>query len=162
MKNLSDAPLRAAIVAMNAERVIGLNGDIPWHYSQDLRRFKSRTMGSAIVMGRVTWESLGCRALPGRRNIVISHNPVDAVECYHSVESALAACADQNTWIIGGGKLYSAVMDWITLLDITYVADKIEDKNAVKFPPIDWSQWREFSRENLENSDLINVVYHKI
>ena len=61
----------ALVVAMNGQRVIGVDGDLPWRISEDLRHFKRVTMGHAILMGRVTWESIG-RPLPGRRSIVVS------------------------------------------------------------------------------------------
>ena len=81
-------PLRGAIVAMTRDNVIGLDGGLPWHYSENLKRFKRRTMGYAVVLGRVTWESIGRKALPGRRNIVISRSAVPGVECYHGIEIA--------------------------------------------------------------------------
>jgi dihydrofolate reductase len=60
------------IVAMNKDRVIGKNGKMPWHYPGDLRWFKEKTMGSTVIMGRKTWESIGGKPLPGRNNIVVS------------------------------------------------------------------------------------------
>ena len=62
------------IVAMSSNRVIGVNNTLPWHLSEDLKHFKSLTTGHTIIMGRKTYESIG-RALPNRRNIVISRNP---------------------------------------------------------------------------------------
>ncbi|MEM7196294.1 MAG: dihydrofolate reductase, partial [Pseudomonadota bacterium] len=82
-------PLVGALVAMNADRIIGLDGTIPWHHSEDLKRFKRLTTGTVIIMGRLTWESIGSKPLPERKNIVISRSQVDSVECYTSVESAL-------------------------------------------------------------------------
>ena len=62
----------AAIVAMSPERVIGLDGNLPWHYPVDLKRFRNVTLGTTVIMGRKTWESLNSKALPKRRNIVIT------------------------------------------------------------------------------------------
>lgn len=158
MASDSDLPTRGAIAAMTSDRVIGLNGRIPWHYSSDLRRFKRVTMDSTIVMGRLTWESIGSKPLPGRRNIVISRNPVADVECYNSVRQALDACK-VDTWIIGGGQIYIETLHWINTLDITYVPDVINDKKAVRFPVINADIWREQSSCRLPESDLLNVVY---
>ena len=72
--------MRAAIVAISPERVIGIDGELPWHYSADLRRFKRLTMGTTVIMGRRTWESIGSRPLPGRHNIVITKNPLPDID----------------------------------------------------------------------------------
>ena len=132
-----------AIAAMTRDRVIGVENAIPWHYSEDFKRFKRVTLGGIIIMGRKTWESLGCRALPGRRNIVISRNRVAAIEHFASIEHALDACGDseQDIWIIGGGQIYRAAMPYCTLLDITTVPDRIESQGAIRFPSIDPDAW---------------------
>ncbi len=150
-----------AIAAMTQNRVIGLNGTLPWHYPADLRHFKRRTMGCTVIMGRLTWESIHCRALPGRRNIVISRAPLDHVECYTSIEKALSATQEQRTWIIGGGQIYHAAFDHLTLLDITYVPDTVCEMDAVLFPVIAPEIWVEKKRSVLDDSSLINVVYMK-
>ncbi|HLT97331.1 MAG TPA: dihydrofolate reductase, partial [Acidimicrobiia bacterium] len=95
-----------AAVARNG--VIGLDGDIPWHLPDDLRRFKEMTMGGTLVMGRKTYESIG-RPLPGRRTIVISGNPdlrIDGVETASSLEEALAMAGDSEIFVVGGGEIY--------------------------------------------------------
>ncbi len=84
------------IAAVSPEGVIGVGNDLPWHYSADLKRFKRLTMGNTIVMGRLTWESLPKKPLPGRRNIVITSRelaPVESgeVECFAAIEDARAA-----------------------------------------------------------------------
>ncbi|MYB33761.1 MAG: dihydrofolate reductase [Gammaproteobacteria bacterium] len=154
-------PLRGAIVAMTHDRVIGLDNGIPWHYPEDLRRFKQRTINSTVVMGRVTWESIGKRPLVNRRNIVISRHPLQNVEWYPDPDSALAQCESEDTWIIGGAQIYQATMDWITLLDITLVPDRIESDQAVCFPQIDENLWQLQSKTVLENSQLENRIYRK-
>ena len=156
------SPLRGAIVAMTRERVIGVDGGLPWHYSEDLKRFKKRTMGCAVVMGRVTWDSIGRKALPGRRNIVISRAGVAGVECYGSVEQAIEACQDRDLWVIGGGQIYRAAMGYLNLLDVTWVPDNIEIDDAVRFPQIDSSCWTAAEELALPcGKGLINVVYHQ-
>lgn len=154
------APLRGAIVAMNRDRVIGLDGRLPWHYSADLRRFKRRTMGCAIVMGRKTWESIGSTALPGRRNIVISRQGVSGVECHGSIGEGLDACGDADAWIIGGGQIYEAAIPFLNLLDVTWVPDRVDTPGAVRFPPIDLRLWSMSTEEPLDGDpELLNTVY---
>ncbi|MGR3983995.1 MAG: dihydrofolate reductase, partial [Gammaproteobacteria bacterium] len=97
--------LRGAIVAMTRDRVIGVDGRLPWHYREDMRRFKRRTMGCAVIMGRVTWDSLGRKALPGRRNIVLSRRAVAGVEHYDDIGRAVAACEGGDFWVIGGAEV---------------------------------------------------------
>ncbi len=146
---------------MTRDHVIGLDGKIPWHYSEDLQRFKQRTLDSAILMGRRTWESIHCRALPQRRNIVISRNRVDNVEHYDSIEKALDACIKWDTWIIGGGQIYREGLRWATLLDITYVPDIVRSNAAIRFPSIDSSEWEVVETVFLANTDLQNVIYRR-
>ena len=161
MPSHDGTPLRGAIVAMTHDFVIGLDRDIPWHYSEDLKRFKQRTVGCAVVMGRVTWESIGKRPLVNRRNIVISRKHVSDVECYPDPESALIACETDDTWIIGGSQIYQAAMDWITLLDITLVPDRIKSAQAIRFPQFDTRLWQLKSESKLEDSLLLNRIFER-
>src|SRR5690554_4979114 len=97
------------VAAMAKNRVIGKNGDMPWHLPSELQYFKEITMGKPIVMGRTTFESIG-RPLPGRRNMVISRQPQQlpsTVEPVSSPEEALALVADApEVMVIGGCQLY--------------------------------------------------------
>ncbi len=154
-------PLRGAIVAMTRDRVIGVDGKLPWHYSEDLKRFKRRTMGCVVIMGRVTWDSIGRKALPGRRNIVISRSAVAGVECYTDIEAALIACENEDIWIIGGSQIYHAAMPYLNLLDVTYVPDVVEREGVVRFPEIDLTCWRVVEESILPSDEgLSNIVYH--
>lgn len=133
--------MRGAIVAIGEDNVIGLHGTLPWHYPADLKRFKRVTMGAAIVMGRKTWDSIGRRALPGRRNIVVSRRGVDDVECHHDIVEALRAAGDP-AWVIGGAEIYAAALPYCDTIDITRVPERIEHPDAVRFPPLDADAWR--------------------
>jgi dihydrofolate reductase len=97
------------IAAMAENRVIGLNGMIPWDISDDRRRFRELTMGHPIIMGRKTFESIG-RPLPGRRNIILSRRPGYRAEgccVVHSFADALLTSADADeVFICGGEELY--------------------------------------------------------
>ncbi len=126
---------------MTKDRVIGKDGDIPWHYSEDLKRFKRKTIDSTIIMGRKTWESIGSKPLPRRRNIVISSRKLKDVECCSSIESALENVEDK-VWIIGGGQIYQASLDYCDAVDITWIPETIEGEGIVKFPELDHSQWQ--------------------
>src|SRR6478752_9143730 len=82
------------VVAMSKNRVIGANGSIPWHLPEELKRFKSLTMGHHIIMGRKTWESIG-RLLPGRETVIITRQNgyrVPGAVTVHSLDEAIAAC----------------------------------------------------------------------
>ena len=74
---------------MNEDRVIGRDGTLPWHYSQDLKRFKRLTTGSTIIMGRNTYESIGSKPLPNRDNRVVTRSRFENVACFSSVDDAL-------------------------------------------------------------------------
>lgn len=154
------SPLRGAIVAMNKDNVIGVDGTLPWHYSADLKRFKARTMGGIVVMGRHTWESIGSRPLPGRRNIVVSRKGVADVECYPDIVSVMQACGESDTWFIGGGQIYRAAFQLLNLLDITLVPDEVVSSVAVTFPEISDTDWVILEQSPLETDPrLINTIY---
>jgi len=155
------SPLRGAIVAMTRDRVIGQSGKLPWHYPEDLRRFKQRTMGCAVIMGRVTWDSLDRKPLPGRRNIVISRAGVAGVECYGALAAALDACGDEDAWVIGGAQVYQAAMGCIDVLDVTFVPDVVEGDDLVRFPEMDWGRWEIATRSTVGNG-LENMVYRLV
>lgn len=142
------APL-AMVVAMNAQRVIGVDGDLPWRIREDLRHFKRVTMGHAIIMGRKTWDSIG-RPLPGRQNIVVTRNrdlKIDGVDVVHSLEEAIGLArnqGDEEPRIIGGATLYEMALPMTTRLFLTEV-DRDVDGDTF-FPDFDRSQWTEVAR----------------
>ena len=126
---------------MSPARIIGVNGTLPWHYPADLRRFKQRTLGATIIMGRLTWESIGCKKLPKRRNVVITSAQLPHVETFLSIDDALLHCDDQ-IWFIGGAMLYEAALSYCELVDITHVPDQILSESAVYFPELSPTEWR--------------------
>ncbi len=137
--------MRGMIAAVSPERVIGLAGAIPWSHPGDMRRFVRVTKGSVVVMGRLTWESMDRRPLPNRRNVVISRGAVDGVEHYATIPRALAKLAEdgdpRDVWFIGGARIYADAMPYCDVIDLTYVPDHVTDEAAVRFPPIDESEW---------------------
>ncbi len=132
--------MRGAIVAMSPNRIIGVGGALPWHYPVDLQRFKRKTLGHTIIMGRRTWESINCKPLPRRRNIVITRTLLSHVETFTSINDALRKC-DGQTWFIGGAMLYEAALPYCELVDITHIPDQIKSKDAVYFPNLDPAEW---------------------
>lgn len=116
------------IAAMAANRVIGRQGDIPWNIPGEQTRFKEITMGHSLLMGRRTWESIG-RPLPGRRNIVVTRNPVfraPGAEVAHSLEEGLALTeGDEKVFIIGGSQLYRLALNRADTLILTELEQEI-------------------------------------
>lgn len=103
------------IWAEAADRIIGADGTLPWHLPEDLRQFKERTMGSTVVMGRVTWESLPpkFRPLPGRRNVVVTRQAAyeaPGAEVVSSLEEALKSAGDDDVWVAGGASIYEQAL----------------------------------------------------
>jgi len=138
------------IVAMARNRVIGRDNAMPWHLPEDLKFFKSMTMGKPIVMGRKTFESIG-RPLPGRLNIVITRDSAwqhEGVAVAHSLEDALAlAQADPGAreageiMVIGGEQIYRAALKKADRLYITRVDTEVA--GDAYFPEFDEGDWRQ-------------------
>ena len=129
---------------MARNRVIGKDGDLPWRLPEDLKRFRSLTMGHPIVMGRKTYDSIG-RPLPGRRNIVISRQQdlvIDGVETVSSLSAALEMTAGADkVFVIGGQQIYQSALPLADRIELTLI-DKDFEGNVL-FPPIEPAQWRE-------------------
>jgi dihydrofolate reductase len=141
----------AIIAALDRNRGIGKNGKIPWHISEDLRRFKSLTMGHAILMGRATWESLG-RPLPGRRNVVLASTPIEGVESHRSIAEALDALkGEERIFVIGGGKVYAQLLDAADELHLTLV-DQYVDADTF-FPSYEHLLGTKFECAGIEEHD---------
>ncbi len=132
--------IRGIIAAVSPEGVIGVDGRMPWHYSLDLKRFKRLTLGSTVIMGRLTWESLVKKPLVGRRNIVVTGRKLEGVECFPSLEEALATC-EGDVWFIGGTRVFEEAMKLADLIDLAYVPDSVAGEGAVYFPDIPESDW---------------------
>jgi len=137
------------IAAKSKNNVIGNNGRLPWHLSEDLRRFKSITMGKPIIMGRATYESIG-KPLPGRENIILTRRSdyfEQGVTITHSLDEALkSAKSSDEVMVIGGGEIYKEFIARVNRLYITHV-DLDIDGDAF-FPEIDYSNWQVMSCED--------------
>ena len=131
------------IVAMDENRLIGSANQLPWHLPGDLALFKQTTMGKPIIMGRKTFTSIG-KALPGRRNIVITRDPeFDAPGCdlCHSTEAAIDLCSEEDeTMLIGGASLYQQVLPLADCMYITRIHHRVSGDTW--FPEIAEEDWR--------------------
>ena len=158
-------PRLSILVAMARNRVIGHKNQLPWYLPADLKHFKSLTMGHPIVMGRKTYESIG-RPLPGRTNIILTHQKILEVPgaiVVHSIESALQKCQENNavqheSFIIGGENLYRQTLPYCQRLYITEI-QKDFDGDAF-FPEFDSNEWQEAQRDQhfSEGNDIFE--YH--
>lgn len=120
-------PHYKAIAAMSENRVIGNNGDIPWHLPEDFKWFKKTTMGDILVMGRKTYESIG-RPLPGRQTYVLSRTPreIPGVENFTDLSILDQLETEQTIWIAGGGEIYKQMLHRCTELYLTRVHRTVE------------------------------------
>ena len=147
------------IVAMASNRAIGLNGQMPWHLSADLKRFKQITMGSPVLMGRKTFEAIG-RPLPGRENIVISRNAdfkADGCQVYVTIDAALQALADRSqVFVIGGATLYQAMLDSADELYLTLIH---RDFPGDTFFPALGEGWSVEAREDVADDHAVDFEY---
>lgn len=115
-----------AIAAMSLNRVIGVDGRIPWHISEDLKFFKRTTLGHIIVMGRKTYDSLG-RPLPGRENWVVSREAdIAGVTVLRSFDAITEPTDGRQLYIIGGAQLYAALLPRCTELLLTRINREVE------------------------------------
>lgn len=136
-------PMISIIVAMSRNRTIGSKGQIPWHFPDDLKRFKTLTMGKPMIMGRKTWESLP-GLLPGRKHTVITRQAdyeAKGATVVHSLQEAIMQHLDaEEIMVIGGQQIYAQAMGEATRIYLTVIQKNFEGDTA--FPPIDATVWR--------------------
>lgn len=145
------------IVAKARNGVIGRGGRLPWHLPSDLRFFKQITLGKPVLMGRVTWESLSY-ALPGRPNLVLSHNPdynAPGAEVFTDLQEMLARARDRahelgvdEIMLIGGARLYAGLLPRCQRLYISEI--KADIAGDCYFPDVDWAAWDLISTQDIE------------
>ena len=149
------------VYAVAENGVIGRDGAMPWRLPSDLARFKARTMGKAIVMGRKTFESIG-RPLPGRLNVVVTRDPGYRAEgCLvaNGIEGAIAAVEEHRArkgWpdaiaVIGGAEIYRQFEPRADSLAVTYVNARPDGDTVM--PPEDGAVWREVSHEAVDRDE---------
>lgn len=129
------------VVGMSPQRVIGRDNAIPWRRPADLRRFKALTMGGTLIMGRLTWESIG-RPLPGRDTVVVTQAPsFPGVEVVRSLAEALER-GRGPAWVVGGARLFAEALEGrADFVDMSYVPDEVPVEGSVLFPRLDPEAW---------------------
>lgn len=143
------------VVAMSENRVIGRDGDLPWHLPADLKHFKKLTLGHVVIMGRKTHQSIIAslgRPLPKRRSLVLSRDPAyraPGVEVVSSLDQALdLTAAEPEVFVIGGAAVFAAALPRTDVLHLTLVHAEVE--GDVFFPPLDTESWELVSEERHE------------
>lgn len=144
------------IVALGRNRVIGVDGELPWHLPDDLRWFKSATIGKPVVMGRKTYDAIG-KPLPKRPNIVVTRNPdftAEGAAVCHSIDAALSLAEEEGKklgageiMVIGGGDIFGLALPYTKRMYLTFV-DVAAEGDAF-FPEYDESEWREMFCERV-------------
>jgi len=154
------------VVAIDAQRGIGVRNTLPWRLPEDLAHFKRVTTGHPIIMGRKTFDSIG-RPLPNRRNIVVTRNPDwrhDGVDAVTSLADAIALAGGEDACIIGGAQIFNESFDVADQLIVTEIDHTFECDTF--FPPLAPGQWQEVARElhhsEANGFDYSFVTYNKV
>ena len=152
---------KSLIVAVADNNAIGRKNALLWNLPGDMKYFRKQTTGNAVIMGWMTFQSIG-RPLPRRHNIVISLFPwPDApaeVTVVDSLDAAFDAAGGMKAFVIGGAYTYAEAMDVVDTMYITHVHDAPEDADAF-FPPIDPEIWEEESRSELQTDPETGITY---
>jgi len=136
------------IVARARNGVIGRDGTLPWHIPADLKRFKALTMGSVMIMGRKTFESLP-RVLPGREHVVLTRSrewQAEGAQVVHTVEEALTAASGRPVSVIGGAEVFALFLPLANRIELTEVLADVPG-DTVMPDPRDSGDWAEAARE---------------
>ena len=148
-----DRPPITIVVARAQNGVIGRDGKLPWHLPADLKRFKALTMGSSMIMGRKTFDSLP-GLLPGRRHIVLTRDATwsaPGAEVAHSVEEALALGGEQALSVIGGADVFRLFLPLADRIELTEVLADIAGDIVIDDPR--GAGWREVQSEDHDGED---------
>ena len=145
---MSKKPEIVIVAALARNGVIGRDNGLPWRLKADLQHFRALTMGYPIIMGRNTWVSLG-RALPGRRNMVVTRAPAlqaEGAEVFDSPEAAVAAASEaERVFVIGGAQLYPSMLPHADRLVLTEVWADVQ--GDTHFPLLDRDDFIEERRD---------------
>lgn len=145
------------VVARARNGVIGRDGALPWHIPADLKRFKALTLGTPMIMGRRTFESLP-GLLPGRRHIVITRDPdwaAEGAETAHDAEQALALAGAGPVSVIGGAEIFRLFEPLATRVELTEVHDSPAGDTIM--PPLG-PDWREAEREDCNGFSFVTLI----
>ncbi len=152
------------IAAVGKNLELGKNNDLIWHFKEDMKFFKETTMGHPVIMGRKTFESLP-KALPGRRNIVISSNPdykTDGAETVSSINEALEIAKKEDVFIIGGGRIYKEFLPYADNLYLTEINAVCNDADTY-FPRFNKSDYIKeiVNYYEVNGTEFYHVIYKK-
>ena len=144
------------IAALAADRIIGMENAMPWDLPADLAWFKRNTLKKPVIMGRLTFESIG-RPLPGRLNIVVSSKPgkAEGITWVTSLDDAINAAGDaEEIMVIGGGRIYAQMLARADRLYLTHIDAEVEgDTQFPDYEPDEWqSTFSEFHDADEQNS----------
>lgn len=135
------------IAAMSKNRVIGKNGEIPWHIPEDFHHFREVTINHPVVMGRKTFESIG-KPLANRTNIILTRNKnfqSDGCLVYSSIDEIINNYKDEKVMIIGGQEIYNQFMPYADVIYLTYVDQYFE--GDAYFPEFEGENWLKVSEQ---------------
>lgn len=150
------------IAAITRDGGLGRQGQLLYHISADLKRFKELTMGHPIIMGRNTFESFPKGALPGRRNMVITTNnsySAPGIETFPTLQAAIAAVGENDAFIIGGGRVYKEALPLAGELDLTLIDAPSPEDTDTYFPEIDPTEWHMTYQSDPEVDPRSGVTY---
>ncbi len=153
----------AFIVAHDPNLVIGRDGKLPWHYPEDLKYFRSITMGHPMLMGRGVFESLNEKPLPGRENVVLSRTRTYShVPAFSSIEDALDYLKKEEiVFVIGGGEIYRQLLPEADKLFVTLIHQEYEgDTYFPEYRDKIGTVWKEIKRE--DHHGLSFMVYERM
>jgi dihydrofolate reductase len=150
------------IWAQSTSGVIGRDGGIPWRLPEDQARFKELTLGSTVVMGRLTWESLPAkvRPLPGRRNVVVTRQADYMAEGAEVVATLDGALTDSETWVIGGAQIYALALPIATRCEVTEVEIDLPRQDGDAVAPVLDEAWAGTMGEWRTGSSGLRYRYH--
>lgn len=147
------------VVARARDGAIGKDNRIPWHIPQDLQMFQRETTGGAIIMGRLTWDSLPVRPLKNRLNCVLSRDETVAENVFASLADAIAFCTRQaqfRIYVIGGERVFAEALPIADRLLLTEVDTTVPGAQAF-FPDFDEAGWREIASQPLQSDPAARV-----
>jgi dihydrofolate reductase (trimethoprim resistance protein) len=149
------------IVAMDKNRVIGKDNDLPWRLPKEFEYVKKTTMGHTIIMGRKNFESIG-RALPGRKNVILTRDKTFSFEgCIiaHSIRDVFDLCKnDEEVFIFGGEQIYEMFLPYVEKMYITKIDYAFEGDTF--FPEVNYEEWNEVSVEQGITDEKNPYKYH--
>src|SRR5699024_6237570 len=149
------------IVAMDKNRVIGKDNDIPWRILNDWEYVKNTTKGYPIILGRRNLESIG-RALPDRRNIILTRNKnfnFDGCEIAHSIEDVFELCKnEEEIFIFEGEQIYDIFFPYVKKMYITKIHHEFEGDTF--FPEVNFDEWKEVSVKKGSRNDKNPYTYY--